>query len=144
MLLLLLLSLFSHVQLCSTPQTADHQAPTSLGFSRQEHWSRLPFPSSISCMHGTSIFRLYSLPIQVGKSINYLLSTTVAISHTLLYMLLFLACSYTNLVRDIELCFKISNVKINKKILPLKNFKNKLKIKINFKLNLKTILKYIT
>ena len=43
--LLLLLSCFSHVQLCATPQTATHQAPLSLGFSRQEHWSGLPFPS---------------------------------------------------------------------------------------------------
>ena len=45
MLLLLLLSHFSHVRLCVTPQTAAHQAPPSLGFSRQEHWSGLPFPS---------------------------------------------------------------------------------------------------
>ena len=44
-MLLLLLSRFSHVQLCVTPQTAAHQAPLSLGFSRQEHWSGLPFPS---------------------------------------------------------------------------------------------------
>ena len=44
-LLLLLLSCFSHVQLCATPQTAAHQAPPSLEFSRQEHWSGLPFPS---------------------------------------------------------------------------------------------------
>ena len=36
---------FSHVQLCVTPETAAHQAPPSLGFSRQEHWSGLPFPS---------------------------------------------------------------------------------------------------
>ena len=28
-----------------TPKTAAHQAPPSLGFSRQEHWSVLPFPS---------------------------------------------------------------------------------------------------
>ena len=42
---LLLLSRFSHIQLCATPQTAAHQAPLSLGFSRQEHWSGLPFPS---------------------------------------------------------------------------------------------------
>ena len=41
----LLLSRFSHVRLCATPQTAAHQAPPSLGFSRQEHWSGLPFPS---------------------------------------------------------------------------------------------------
>ena len=44
-LLLLLLSRFSRVQLCATPETAAHQAPPSLGFSRQEHWSGLPFPS---------------------------------------------------------------------------------------------------
>ena len=42
---LLLLSRFSRVRLCATPETAAHQAPPSLGFSRQEHWSGLPFPS---------------------------------------------------------------------------------------------------
>ena len=44
-LLLLLLSHFSRVRLCATPETAAHQAAPSLGFSRQEHWSGLPFPS---------------------------------------------------------------------------------------------------
>ena len=48
--LLLLLSHFSRVRLCVTPETAAHQAPPSLGFSRQEHWSGLPFPSP---MHGS-------------------------------------------------------------------------------------------
>ena len=37
LLLLLLLSRFSRVRLCATPQTTAHQAPPSLGFSRQEH-----------------------------------------------------------------------------------------------------------
>ena len=46
-LLLLLLSRVSCVRLCVTPQTAAHQAPPSLGFSRQEHWSGLPFPSPV-------------------------------------------------------------------------------------------------
>ena len=45
LLLLLLLSRFSRVRLCATPWTAAHQAPPSLGFPRQEHWSGLPFPS---------------------------------------------------------------------------------------------------
>ena len=45
LLLMLLLSRFSHVRLCVTPKTAAHQAPPSLGFSRQEHWSGLPLPS---------------------------------------------------------------------------------------------------
>ena len=44
-LLLLLLSHFSRVQLCATPEMAAHQAPLSLGFSRQGHWSGWPFPS---------------------------------------------------------------------------------------------------
>ena len=44
LLLLLLLRHFSRVRLCVTPYTAAHQAPPSLGFSRQEHWSGLPFP----------------------------------------------------------------------------------------------------
>ena len=44
-MLMLMLSHFSHVRLCVTPQTAAHQAPPSMGFSRQEHWSGLPFPS---------------------------------------------------------------------------------------------------
>ena len=45
LLLPLLLSCFSRVRLCATPETAGHQAPPSLGFSRQEHWSGLPFPA---------------------------------------------------------------------------------------------------
>ena len=47
LLLLLLLSHFSRVRLCATPETAANQAPPSLGFSRQEHWSGLPFLSPI-------------------------------------------------------------------------------------------------
>ena len=39
----LLLSHFSRVWLYATPEMAAHQAPPSLGFSRQEHWSGLPF-----------------------------------------------------------------------------------------------------
>ena len=45
--MLLLLSRFSRVQLCATPETAAHQALPSLGFSRQKHWSELPFPSPV-------------------------------------------------------------------------------------------------
>ena len=43
--MLLLLSHFSRVRLWVTPLTAAHQVPPSLGFSRQEHWIGLPFPS---------------------------------------------------------------------------------------------------
>ena len=40
-----MLSRFSHVWLCVTPWTVAHQAPLSMGFSRQEYWSGLPCPS---------------------------------------------------------------------------------------------------
>ena len=36
---------FSCVQLFATPWTVTYQAPLSMGFSRQEYWSGLPFPS---------------------------------------------------------------------------------------------------
>ena len=47
LLLLLLLSRFSRVRLYTTPQTAAHQALPSLGFSRQEYWSGVPFPPPV-------------------------------------------------------------------------------------------------
>ena len=35
---------FSGIQLFVTPWTVSCQAPLSMGFSRQEYWSKLPFP----------------------------------------------------------------------------------------------------
>ena len=37
--------MLSGVQLFATPWLVAHQAPLSFGFSRQEHWSGLPFPA---------------------------------------------------------------------------------------------------
>ena len=56
--MLLLLSCFSHVQLCATPEMAAHRAPQSPGFSRQEHWSGVPFPS---LMHESEKVKVTSL-----------------------------------------------------------------------------------
>ena len=39
-----MLSCFSPVQLFATPWTVAHYVPLSMGFSRQEYWSGLPFP----------------------------------------------------------------------------------------------------
>ena len=77
--MLLPLSCFSCVRLCVTQYTSAHQAPPSLGFSSQEHWSGLPFPSPMhesevaqSCLtqrpHGlqpTRLLRPWDFP---GKS----------------------------------------------------------------------------
>ena len=35
----------SHVRLFATPWTVAYQAPLSMGFSRHQYWSGLPFPS---------------------------------------------------------------------------------------------------
>ena len=49
LLLLLLLSRFSRVQLCTTAWSAAYQAPLPMGFSRQEYWSGLPLHSLRKC-----------------------------------------------------------------------------------------------
>ena len=54
-----LLSRFSRVRLCATPQTAAHQAPPSMGFSRQEYWSGVPLPYYNLFIHKYT-FGLYS------------------------------------------------------------------------------------
>ena len=38
------MKLLNHVQLFTIPWTVAHQAPPSMGFSRQEYWSGVPFP----------------------------------------------------------------------------------------------------
>ena len=80
--LLLLLSHFSCVRLCATPQTAAYQAPLSLGFSRQEYWSGLVFPSQgnlpnpeietgshVSCIAGRFFTDLsyHGIPAELSK-----------------------------------------------------------------------------
>ena len=52
---MLMLRRLSRVQLCVTPEVAAHQAPPSLGFSRQEHWNGVPFPSP---MHESEKWKL--------------------------------------------------------------------------------------
>ena len=37
----------SLVELLATPWTVAHQAPPSMGFSRQEYWSGVPLPSPV-------------------------------------------------------------------------------------------------
>ena len=53
---LLLLSHFSRVRLCATPETAAHQAPLSLGFSRQEHWSGFCLTVKLKCLYSELLY----------------------------------------------------------------------------------------
>ena len=76
---MLLLSLFSRVRLCATPQMAAHQAPLSLGFSRQDHWSGLPLPSPWNfivlgkyCPVGMWTQNLHTLPfLREAPNLNF-------------------------------------------------------------------------
>ena len=41
----------SRLQLVATPWTAAYQAPPSMGFSRQEYWSGLPYNNRMGKIH---------------------------------------------------------------------------------------------
>ena len=58
------MKLLSRVWLLATAKTAAHQAPPSMGFSRQEYWSGVPLPS----------------PFQVGAMIKYCINNLTLIS----------------------------------------------------------------
>ena len=64
----------SRVRLFAIPWTVGYQAPPSLGFSRQEYWSGLPFPSPGDLPNpgiepGSSVLQADALPSEPpGKS----------------------------------------------------------------------------
>ena len=65
----LVLCCFSCLRLFATPWTVACQAPLSMGFSRQEYWSGLPFPSPMSAYSlqicpGCQVLSFFSLPIR--------------------------------------------------------------------------------
>ena len=65
--------LLSRVRLSATPWTVAHQAPRSMGFSRQEYWRGLPFPSpgdlpNPGIESGSPVLQADSLPSEpLGK-----------------------------------------------------------------------------
>ena len=62
-------SQFSHVRLCATPWTVAHQAPVSMGFSRQRilEWVAMPFSRGIFQTQGLNLHLLHLLLWQVGS-----------------------------------------------------------------------------
>ena len=87
----MLLSHFSRVRLCATPETAAHQASPSLGFSRQEHWSGLPFPSPIQCAKCLKRYRfqkMYKKGLNISWKCTSLESLISKACYILLYLLL--------------------------------------------------------
>ena len=76
-----MLSHFSCVRLFATPWTVDGQALLSMGFSRQEYWSALPFPSP------------GDLP-NPGSNLGLFVYPALAHLYTLAYTYLFVSMSY--------------------------------------------------
>ena len=72
----------SRVQIFGTPWTAAYQAPPSMGFSRQEYWSGLPFPSPEDLLDpgiepGSPKLQAGTLPSEPpGKYSKFTLSTS--------------------------------------------------------------------
>ena len=57
----------SHVRLSVTPWTAAHQAPLSMGFSRQEFWCGVPLPSLITDKESSCLPRRHRFNPWVGQ-----------------------------------------------------------------------------
>ena len=71
-----------HVQLSATPWTVAHQAPLSMGFPRQEHWSELPLPTPGDLpTHGLNLRLLCLLYWQVDSLPLHHLGTPILIKN---------------------------------------------------------------
>ena len=73
------MKLLSRVRLSATPWTIAYQVPPSMGLSRQEYWSGLPFPSpgdlgNLGIEPGSPTLQAEALPSEPpGKSILFAL-----------------------------------------------------------------------
>ena len=83
--------LLGHVRLLVTPWSIACQAPLSMGFSRQEHWSGLPFPSpgnppDPGIKPGSPNFRqtLYCLSHQRSPIPKYFISFDITVNAIIL------------------------------------------------------------
>ena len=71
----------SHVRLSATPWTAAHQAPPSMGFSRQKYWTGMPLPSPIYTLLGIKYITNKSLRIAQETLFNALVMKRELCTH---------------------------------------------------------------
>ena len=75
----------SRIRLFATPWSVAHQAPPSMGISRQEYWSGLPFPSPGDLSDpriepGSPEWKTHALPSEPpGKSISFTSLYTISV-----------------------------------------------------------------
>ena len=85
----------SCVQLFTTPWTAAHQAPPSMGFSRQEYWSGVPSPSPVKIVISHLFCNLFHLKtwsskyLHIWRNSDILQHDSSALSHLIYYMFSF-------------------------------------------------------
>ena len=95
----------SRVQLCATPEMAAHQAPPSLGFSRQEHWSGLPFHMQFHLwrLHPHELITFHRLhfliqsPEALGSNMTLQFSSIQLLSHVQLFAIRWIAARQASL-----------------------------------------------
>ena len=97
----------SHVRLFATPQTIDHQASLSMGFSRQEYWSRLscPLPAHLP-NPGIEPMSLMS-PELVGESFTTGATWEAHINYIYMYNICIYICIYTQKCKHLMICWSI-------------------------------------
>ena len=86
----------SRVQLFVTPWTVAYHAPPSVGFSRQEYWSGLPFPSPGDLPNpgiepGSPTLQADALPSEPPGKLIYIYIYTHTHTHTHIYVYI---CSF--------------------------------------------------
>ena len=67
----------SHIQLLLTPWTAAYQAPPSMGFSRQEHWSGMPLPSPTERLRSIKYISLSTEVYNITKMTKMVSTSTL-------------------------------------------------------------------
>ena len=80
----------NHVQLFVTPWTAAYQAPSSMGFSRQEYWSGVPLPSPMTNLDS------------ILKSRNITLLTEVHIVKTMVFSVVMYGCKSWTIKKAVQ------------------------------------------
>jgi len=64
--------LLSRDRLVATPRTVAHQAPPSMGFSRQDYWSGLPLPSPMLLIRDSQTHTANLLLKRMGNTLSLL------------------------------------------------------------------------
>ena len=91
--MLLLLSRFSRVRLCATPKTVAYKAPLSLGYSRQEYWSGLPFICICEIKRHLLLGRKFMINLDsILKSRDITLPTKVRLVKAMVFPVIMYGC----------------------------------------------------